>query len=82
MSTPFLLAYATAVVRALVAGGRMELCGSEADTAEELAVFLEGRKGHSLISSTSRGLLASEHVEELFADDDEIKAIVDSFGER
>ena len=48
---------------------------------EDLAAFLATRKGHSLISSTSMGLLRSEHVEELFADDDEIKGIVDALGE-
>ncbi|TNF29367.1 MAG: hypothetical protein EP329_15875 [Deltaproteobacteria bacterium] len=69
------------VVRALVARERIELIGTDEQVARDLAAFLATRKGHSLISSTSRGLLASEHVDELFADDDEIKAIVDELGE-
>ena len=80
MSTPFLLAYASAVVRALVARDRIDLCGSEEEAAKDLATFLAGRKGHSLISSTSLALLGSDHVTELYAEDEEIKDIVDALG--
>lgn len=80
MSTPFLLAYSMTVIRALIERGQLVLGGSAEDAAKDLAAFLAAREGHSLISSTSRGLLLSVHVEELYAEDDEIKAIVDDLG--
>jgi hypothetical protein len=80
VSTPFLLAYASAVIRALLERERIEIIGSEEQVAKDLAAFLAGRKGHSLISSTSLALLGSEHVAELYADDEEIKDIVDALG--
>lgn len=80
MSTPFLLAYSLRVIQTLIAQERLLLSGTPQDAAKDLAAHLAGRQGHSLISSTSEGLLASDHVEELFADDEEIKDMVSELG--
>jgi hypothetical protein len=82
MSTPFLTAYATALVLALLERELLEVAEGRAEAvvrflAEDLHV--RGRGG-SLISSTSRALLACPDVLELYADDEELKALVESLG--
>ena len=79
MSTPFMLAYAHTIVHGLLAQELLVLTpqARPEDLVRELAAFLMTRQGHSAISSTSRGLLQSERVEELFADDADIKSIID-----
>lgn len=82
MSTPFLTAYAIALVRALLEQDLVEITDGRAEAvvrflAEDL--HLRGRGG-SLISSTSRALLACPDVVELYADDEELKALVESLG--
>lgn len=78
MSTPFLTGFASAVVARLVQTEQLEIvAGSEAAVAEFLAARLfAARDGAQLITTTGKALLAAPDVEELWADDDEIKQVV------
>ena len=80
MSTPFLLTYASALVSSLLEKGLIELrAGHEPRVVEFLAEYLHVRaRGGSLISSTGRALEICPDVEELYADDAELKEVVDS----
>jgi len=82
MSTPFLQAFSQLVVSRLLSDGKLEVrAGSEAEVVRWLADYLAGpAQGFSLISSVSKALVNCPDVEELFADDDEIKGLVDSLG--
>ncbi|MCO4745695.1 MAG: hypothetical protein KC912_12960 [Proteobacteria bacterium] len=82
MSTPFLLAFAFGVINALLEEERIVLTPGSApeDAAKDAAAFLATRQGHSMISSMSMGLIKSAHVDELFADIDEIREIVNTMG--
>jgi hypothetical protein len=82
MSTPFLLQYAGRLLRALQARGLIDVTvGME----EQIILFvanklnMPGRTG-SLISETSKALIACPFVEELYADDLEIKDLVEELG--
>ena len=79
MSTPFMLAYAHTIVHGLLAQELLVLAptATPEELVRELAAYLMTRQGHSAISSTSRGLMQSALVDELFAEDAEIKAIID-----
>lgn len=80
MSTSFLLGYAHALVSALLTHGLIEIpAGREGVVVEYLAEYLHVRaRGGSLISSTGRALLQCPDVEELYADDAELKDVVDA----
>jgi len=84
MTSPFLLAYAAALVEALLEDERIEIADGEiASVIGFLASYLEGRgRGGSLISCTVHGLLACPEVVEFYADDDELKEIVDQLEAR
>jgi len=76
----FLLAFTDHIVRQLLDDGDLLLQPDATPEAviQEVADFLAQRgQGHSAISSFSKGLLACDGVDELFADDDAIKQIVD-----
>lgn len=79
MTSGFLLRYAQAVVSALRARGLIEVREGRAEAvARDLAEYLASRaEGHQAIDSTARGLVESPDVIELFADDDELKDVVD-----
>jgi hypothetical protein len=82
VSTPFLITFAFGVVTALLERERIVLTpGSSAEeVAKDVAAYLSTRQGHSMISSMSMGLIGSAHVDELFADDDEIRELVNTMG--
>ena len=85
MSTRFLLGFSNALVHELVAHGHIELTGADRQPAvvEFVAAYLhEHGKGFSLISTTSKALIACPDVVELYADDDAIKDLVDDLGTR
>ncbi|TVQ94091.1 MAG: hypothetical protein EA397_02985 [Deltaproteobacteria bacterium] len=84
MSTPFLLHYAASLVQALLDEDLIEIrAGQEEVVVRYLAKELQLRgEGRSLISCTSQALLRCDQVEELFADDDEIKELVQDIGRR
>ena len=79
MSTPFLIAYAHRVVHALLSRELIEIDdGRIADVVQDVAAFLAGpAQGFSVISSTSKALIRCPYVAELYAEDDDIKTIVD-----
>jgi len=79
MSSSFLIGFAQAVVDQLRMRGWAELCeGRAADVVAFVARRLgEAREGSSLISSLERALLACPDVEELYADLDQLKDLVD-----
>lgn len=82
MATPFLLHYAASILQSLVNADLIEIReGQHEVVVRYLAAELHRqREAGSLISCTSRALLACEEVEELFADDEEIKELVQSLG--
>ena len=82
MTVAFLFGFSQQVVYRLVRSGALEVRpGTEDLVALYLANFLGSRgQGYSLVSSVSAGLLACPEVEELFADDDAVKAAVDDMG--
>lgn len=84
MSTPFLLGYAAALVEALLHDGSIEIePGQESAVVAFVARDLEVRgKGGSLISCTSRALLACPQVVELYVDDQELKEVVEHLRSR
>ena len=80
VSTPFLTAFAQALVARLVAQELLEIEGPPGVVALFLAAKLDERKpGMQLISTISTGLIACPEVVDLFADDDQIKEIVYAF---
>ncbi|MFK7928793.1 MAG: hypothetical protein AB8H79_11440 [Myxococcota bacterium] len=84
MASRFLLGYAHALVYALV---QQELVDLVPDREEQAVAFLadyleRNRKGGSLISLSAAGLLDCPDVEELYADNDTLKDVVDGFGAR
>lgn len=82
MSTPFLLAYATGIIDRLVARDLLLLQPDGRDAAiEALAASLAAVKRGSILSSTTAGLLKAPTVEELFADDDDLRDILDEMGQ-
>jgi hypothetical protein len=79
----FLLAFCHEVVRRLMAGDRLIVRPGTADRVIWLlSKHLAAQKqGASLISSVSAGLLSFAEVEELYADDDEIRDLVTDLGQ-
>ncbi len=78
MSTPFLLGFAEALVARLLKEREIEV---RPGSGEAVAAFLarglaEASEGKSLISLTSQVLLQCDDVEELWADDERLKEIV------
>ena len=81
MTTPFLLAFSTAVLVELERSKKVELNGATERVAIYLANYLGTKaRGGSLISGISAALVSCPEVEELFADNEEIKRIVDNLG--
>jgi hypothetical protein len=78
MSSPFLLGFVEAVVGRLVTDDRIEIrAGGEAEVVRVIAARLAtATQGESLISTLSSALIACEFVEELYADDAELKDLV------
>lgn len=77
MSTPFLLDFSATLVRRLREAGHLEIRpGSEPHVVRALAAHLASVDTGSLISSVAAGLLAAEDVEELYADDTTLKAMI------
>ena len=80
MATVFLLAFSRSVIGRLTRDRSLILApgATEGAAAEFVAEFLGARKpANSLISSLSAALLACPEVEEVYIDDDELKAVVD-----
>lgn len=82
MTTPFLLGFAESLVDRLLAAELIELT---ADGRDRVIVHLgtvlhEEGEGRSLVSLTATALLASEHVEELYADDEQLKELMEGLG--
>jgi len=81
VSTPFLAAYAHAIVQSLVASDLLLLSGDPHQVAAYVAADLaRDSPARSVVASTAAALIACPDVEELFADDDDIKAIMDDMG--
>ncbi len=81
MLSAFLLAFSDHVVRRLVEDEQLSV-REEASTDDVVAYvtdYLANRaQGNSLISSFSKALLSCDDVDELFADDEAIKEVVDA----
>lgn len=79
MSTPFLIRFSEAVVSRLVARGRVEIAAGQEQrvVAFVAAALAEAREGAQLVSTMSAALLRCPDVEELYADEDELKQTVD-----
>ncbi len=74
--------FAAAVVRQLLATGRMEVSpGARAQVVLFVANYLrkEGA-GRSLVSATIQALLLCSEVEEVYADDAELKELITDLG--
>lgn len=82
MSTPFLYRFSAVVVRRLLDGERLEVvAGREEEVVRFVADALtDAREGSSLVSTLTRALLASPDVEELYADEDELKELINDMG--
>ena len=80
MSTPFLSQFSFALVSALLAKELLEvLPGREKSVVRHLATFLhEQGKGNSLLSTVEKAFLQCDDVEEFYADQDTLKAIVET----
>jgi hypothetical protein len=81
MSTRFLTAFAEALVAALVAEELVALApgATPASAAAELAGFLGTRTfGAQLVPSVVAGLVAAPAVEELYADDDRVRELIEA----
>lgn len=66
------------VVRALTARGMIELApSSEEQVVAQVATALSKVRHGSLVSSLSAALLHADGVVELWADDEQIKAVID-----
>ena len=83
MASDFLLGFSVRVVQQLLATGAVELAeqGTEADVVRFVAEHLAAsRQGHSLVSRLAEALLACPQVDELYADDDALKELVQDLG--
>lgn len=83
--TPFLTGFAESVLKRLLDDRAVELSPT-AESEDRAALFLANwlatrPQGSSLLSSLEAGLLACPEVNELYADLDGLKAIVDDLGE-
>ena len=75
MSTPFLLRFVDQVLKSLEGKDEIELvAGRRSVLVQEVAAALAtAGQGKQLVSSLSRALVTSPHVEELYLDDEELK---------
>lgn len=82
MSTPFLQSFALSLTQALIEHGHLILMeGSKPeDVARDVAAYLGSRQGDSMISAASKGIISSAHVDDLFADNEEIMDIINKMG--
>lgn len=82
VSTPFLYRFSLIVVGRLVERRRLEVvAGHEEHVVRFVADALtEAREGSSLLSTLTRALLSSPDVEELYADEDELKELINDLG--
>ncbi len=82
MSAQFLQAFVNRVLHELLKTEQIEIApGSESKIVAEVgAVLGTARQGSSLISTLVAALIASPHVEELYADNDEIKDMIVDLG--
>lgn len=81
MSTPFLHAFATDLVERLVAAGLVELDpAGAAPVVEAIAEHLGEVRTGSLLSSIVAALHAAPGVVDFWAEDDDLKAIVEAMG--
>lgn len=79
MPSPLLFRFADTLVRALLDDKLIEIePGQTDDVIERLADGLTVAKHASLISTVTAVLVEDEDVVELYADDDQIKAIVEA----
>jgi len=78
LSTPFLQSFTRAILRALLSEALIEIqVGTEELVIAYVADFLGGvPEGGSLISSLARGFIQCPYVEELYADNDHLKLMV------
>ena len=78
----FLAAFSHSLVQRLLAEERMVLRPGTADRVILLLTryLVAQRQGASLVSTISAGLMSFPDVEELFADDDEIRDLVTDLG--
>ena len=79
MSTPFLMGFADALITRLVAAGLLEVAaGQQPRVVLYVANYLgTTARGGSLLSSVEAALLACPEVDELFADLEQLKDIVE-----
>ncbi|MBT3219497.1 MAG: hypothetical protein HN348_10430 [Proteobacteria bacterium] len=81
MTTPFLLAFSTAVLLELERQQMVDLNGATERVAIYVANYLGTEaRGGSLISGLSAALISCPEVDELYADNEQIKQIVDDLG--
>ncbi|MEZ4318260.1 MAG: hypothetical protein R3F61_12190 [Myxococcota bacterium] len=78
MSSPFLVAFVEAVVGRLLDRGDLEIADGETDAVVHAVAARLGTagQGESLVSTLSKALLACEAVEELYADDMDLKELI------
>jgi hypothetical protein len=78
LSTPFLLGFTRAIFRELLSEQLIEVqVGSEDLVIAYVADFLRDvPEGNSLISSLARGFIMCPYVDELYADNDQLKLMV------
>ncbi len=82
MSTPFLQAFSLAIVSRLLETEGLAITGPPTEVARFVAAELaKPSSGRSLISSVAAALIACPDVDDLFADNDRIKDLVDELGE-
>jgi hypothetical protein len=81
MSTPFLHAFATDLMDRLLEAGLVELDEAGAAPAVEAIATHLGQVRHgSLLSSIAEALHSTPGVVDFWADDDDLKAIVEAMG--
>ena len=80
MSTPFLLGFAAALVEALLEQELLEVHeGREREVVRYVAEWLGTKaRGGSLVSSTARALVECPDVDEIYADNDQLKALMET----
>ena len=78
MSTPFLLGFTRAILRELLSEQLIEVqVGAEDLVIAYVADFLRDMpEGNSLISSLARGFIECPYVDELYADNHQLKLMV------
>lgn len=77
LSTPFLLGFSAALVDALVRKEALVVHDREVAVEHLAAALGKARPHESVVGLVERALLASSGVDELFADTDEVKAVIE-----